>query len=149
MRATTTAADTPPRAQPPRCVPIPRVLIEHRDSSLRLSRARHLSEAGLEVATCGGPQVLARRGCPLLETGNCSLAAAADVIYTALRWRDRRCLVVLHELRSRYPDTALIVETDIADAHLVEDQVTACTVLTAPVGTARMLTAIDAALRQR
>lgn len=56
----------------------PRLLIEDPDPALRVADFHRFTEAGLDVALCSGPDHDER--CPLVEHGDCPLAAAADVI---------------------------------------------------------------------
>jgi hypothetical protein len=79
----------------------PRVLVEGPDSWAWRPR---LTAAGFEVATCRGPSPYEQ--CPLLISGVCATAAAADTIVCDLPLADRANVV--EALAESYPLTRVV-----------------------------------------
>jgi len=95
------------------------VLIEHPDEAAGLAIASGLRFAGYAVAVCPGP--LGHGQCPLTGPAGCAPAHDADLVVCSLGYERVPAREVLRELRTRYPDTPLMVEvpSDI-DADLRE-----------------------------
>lgn len=86
------------------------------------------------------------RRCPLITSGDCALAAGADVIYTSLRWHNPDSRDVLQALRARYPSTSVVVEIPEPDVKKFADILTGCRLVPVPSGRETMLGAIRDAL---
>ncbi|HSK23180.1 MAG TPA: hypothetical protein VK906_08395 [Egicoccus sp.] len=95
----------------------PRVVVEERDPSLRRLAGDHLRRSGFEVASCGGPEQLSRRRCPLEEGGRCPAIVDADVVVSSLRSDTPRHVAVVGALRRRYPGTPLLIVAPPLIAH--------------------------------
>jgi hypothetical protein len=97
----------------------PRVLIEHPDEAAGLAIASGLRFAGYAVGVCPGPR--GHGQCPLTGPAGCAPAHDADLVVCSLGYEREVAREVLRELRTRYPDTPLMVEvpSDI-DADLLE-----------------------------
>jgi len=97
----------------------PRILVEHPDEAAGLAIASCLRFAGYAVAICPGPR--GHGPCPLTGPAGCAPAHDADVVVCSLGYEHEAAREVLHELRTRYPDTPLLVDvpSDI-DADLRE-----------------------------
>ena len=95
------------------------MLIEHPDEAAGLAIASGLRFAGYAVAVCPGPQ--GHGQCPLTGPAGCAPAHDADLVVCSLGYEREVAREVLRELRTRYPDTPLMVEvpSDI-DADLLE-----------------------------
>ena len=85
----------------------PRVLVEHPDEETGLAIASGLRFAGYSVAVCPGPR--GRRRCPLTGPAGCAPAHDADLVVCSLGYEQETAQEVLRELRTQYPDTALLV----------------------------------------
>src|SRR5271167_572079 len=86
----------------------PRVLVEHPDEATGLAIASGLRFAGYAVAVCPGPP--GRGQCPLTGPAGCAPAHDADLVVCSLGYEHDAAREVLRELRTRYPDTPLLVE---------------------------------------
>jgi hypothetical protein len=97
----------------------PRVLIEHPDEAAGLAIASGLRFVGYAVGVCPGPR--GHGQCPLTGPAGCAPAHDADLVVCSLGYEREVAREVLRELRTRYPDTPLMVEvpSDI-DADLLE-----------------------------
>ncbi len=85
------------------------MLVEHPDAATGLEIASGLRFAGYAVAVCPGP---AGHGqCPLTGPAGCAPAHDADIVVCSLGYESETAREVLRELRTRYPDTTLLVET--------------------------------------
>ena len=126
----------------------PRVLIEDPDGAIRSTSERFLLREGFDVASCGGPEEMGRRACPLLTTGSCTLTAGADMVYTSLRWHHPQSREVLRALRVRHPRTPLVVEIPSPAAERLQEVLEGCHVVHMPVGRTAMVGAIRGALAQ-
>src|ERR1035438_10438820 len=108
----------------------PRVLVEHPDEAVGLEISSGLRFAGYAVAVCPGPAGHGR--CPLTGPAGCAPAHDADLVVCSLGYENEAAREVLSELRSRYPDTQLVVEVppdmDAGLSELLEG----CTKLPAP-----------------
>jgi hypothetical protein len=100
------------------------------------------------VAICRGPDASAAPAtrCPLHRLEPCAVVEGADVVLTALGLdRDEACGVV-HRLRTRYPDTPLVVEATVTETMELGDELAGCTVLPPNTEPARVAEAVIAAL---
>jgi len=86
----------------------PRVLVEHPDERAGLDIASGLRYAGYAVAICPGPRGHAK--CPLTGPAGCAPAHDADLVVCSLGVEREAAREILNELRTRYPDTPLLVE---------------------------------------
>jgi DNA-binding response OmpR family regulator len=86
----------------------PRVLVEHPDQATGLAIASGLRFAGYAVGVCPGPQGHGK--CPLTGPAGCAPAHDADIVICSLGYEQEAARDVLRELRTRYPDTPLVVE---------------------------------------
>jgi len=84
------------------------VLIEHPDEATGIAIASGLRYAGYAVAVCPGPRGHAR--CPLTGPAGCAPAHDADLVVCSLGYEQEKPREILRELRTRYPDTPLVVE---------------------------------------
>ncbi len=119
------------------------MLVEHPDEAAGLAIASGLRFAGYAVALCPGPAGHAR--CPLTGPAGCAPAHDADLVVSSLGYEREAAREVLRELRTRYPDTPLLVEapSDIdADAGLRE-LLDGCHQLPAPASTEQIVAAVQ------
>lgn len=84
------------------------MLVEHPDEAAGLAIASSLRFAGYAVAVCPGPAGHGR--CPLTGPAGCAPAHDADLVVSYLGYEGETAREVLRELRTRYPDTPLLVE---------------------------------------
>jgi DNA-binding NarL/FixJ family response regulator len=86
------------------------VLVEHPDEATGLAIASGLRFAGYAVAVCPGPR--GHGQCPLTGPAGCAPAHDADLVVCSLGYEHEAAPAreVLSELRTRYPDTPLLVE---------------------------------------
>jgi len=117
------------------------VLVEHPDEAAGLEIASGLRFAGYAVAVCPGPRGHAR--CPLTGPEGCAPAHDADAVVCSLGYENEPARAILRELRMRYPDTPLVVETppDI-DAELRE-LLEGCHLLPAPASAEQIVAAVQ------
>jgi hypothetical protein len=87
----------------------PRVLVEHPDEATGLAIASGLRSAGYAVAVCPGPHGPGQ--CPLMGPDGCAPAHDADLVVGCLDYEGKTARDVLRELRTRYSNTPLLVET--------------------------------------
>jgi CheY-like chemotaxis protein len=85
----------------------PRILVEDPDEKAGLEIASGLRYAGYAVAVCPGPR--GHGQCPLTGPADCAPAHDADVVVCNLGYERDVAREVLRELRTRYPDTPLLV----------------------------------------
>jgi hypothetical protein len=118
----------------------PRVLVEHPDDATGLAIASALRYAGYAVAVCPGPHGPGQ--CPLIGPEGCAPAHDADLVVGCLGYEREAAREVLRELRTRYPDTPLLVEapSDI-DAGLHE-LLDSCQYLPAPATPEQIVAAV-------
>jgi hypothetical protein len=119
----------------------PRVLIEHPDEATGLALASELRFAGYAVAVCPGPG--GRGRCPLTGPEGCAPAHDADVVVCFLGIENETALEVLHELRTRYPDTPLIVEVPSSTDADLRELLDGCHPLPAPATPAQVVAAVQ------
>jgi hypothetical protein len=109
----------------------PRVLIEHPDPDDALELAIAIRRVGCVVGICRGPDGSAESPtrCPLHGLEPCEAVAGADLVVTGLdldSWDGRR---VVQGLRTRYPDTPLVVLAPPDDALGLGDLLADCVVV--------------------
>ncbi len=117
------------------------MLVEHPDEATGLAIASGLRFAGYAVAVCPGPH--GRGQCPLIGPEGCAPAHDADLVVCSLGYEHEAAREVLRELRTRYPDTPLLVEapSDI-DAGLRE-LLDGCHQLPAPATPEQIVAAVQ------
>jgi len=119
----------------------PRVLVEHPDEQLGMDIASGLRYAGYAVAICPGPRGHAR--CPLTGPAGCAPAHDADLVVSSLGLERESAREIVHELRTRYPETPLLVEVPPQpDAELLA-LLEGCHLLTAPTTPEQVLEAVQ------
>jgi hypothetical protein len=115
-----------------------RVLVEVAGRGMGQVVERTLREQGYQVAVCGGPAVLRRRRCPLVQGDGCPLADGADLVVYALDLDDaddrevleahrahperRACVVVPPALVDRY--RSLLEGYEVVEAPLTPRKLT-------------------------
>jgi hypothetical protein len=85
----------------------PRVLVEDPNEQAGLAIASGLRFAGYAVAVCPGPR--GHGQCPLTGPAGCAPAHDADLVFCNLGYEREVAREVLRELRTRYPNTPLLV----------------------------------------
>jgi DNA-binding NarL/FixJ family response regulator len=117
------------------------VLVEHPDEETGLAIASGLRFAGYAVAVCPGPRGHGR--CPLTGPEGCAPAHDADVVVCSLGYEHEAAREILRELRTRYPDTPLIVEVPLdLDAEL-QALLNGCHRLPAPATPEQIVAAVQ------
>lgn len=124
----------------------PRVVIENDDGGEVWADERTLSDAGYDVATCGGPSEHNGRPCPLITTGTCALVAGADVVLNAMRLGEPQSRAVIAALTARYPDTPVIVEVDSQELVRYGPTLTGCHTVPFPMTSSDLVREASAAL---
>ena len=115
--------------------------MEHPDEKLGMEIASGLRYAGYAVAICPGPRGHAR--CPLTGPAGCAPAHDADLVVSSLALGDDSAREILHELRTRYPQTPLLVEVPSdADAEL-RALLDGCHLLSAPATADQVVLAVQ------
>lgn len=122
-----------------------RVLVESCDFVKRDVLTQVLTRNGYTVQSCGGPEATDAE-CALVSTGACEAAAGADVIVHSMRHADRRNREVLNELRTRYPDTPIVVEVPRPVVEQYPDDFDNCRVVPQPMTSNALLEALDEVL---
>ena len=119
----------------------PRVLVEHPDEKLGMEIASGLRYAGYAVAICPGPRGHAR--CPLTGPAGCAPAHDADLIVCSLGLEREAAREILAEMRTRYPETPLLVEVPPQpDAELLA-LLEGCHLLSAPATPEQVVLAVQ------
>ena len=124
-----------------------RVLVENADGAEQWACEGILGRAGYEVAVCGGPDAHGAP-CPLVERGECDLAAGADVIVNGFRLAEPRNQDVIRALRAHRPGTPLVVEAAVQEIERHADVLQGCTVASFPMTTAGLLEEVGEALAE-
>jgi len=119
----------------------PRVLVEHPDEATGLAIASGLRFAGYAVAVCPGPAGHGR--CPLTGPAGCAPAHDADLIVSSLGYEHDVAREVLRELRTRYPDTPLLVETPSNTGAGLRELLDGCHQLPAPATPEQIVAAVQ------
>jgi hypothetical protein len=104
----------------------PRVLIEYPSAGTPTVLAEVLSRVGYESAICERPADRPQ-SCRLLRTGECALAAGADVIFNGFGLANAEHRQIISELRATYPETPMVVETTRLRAEANADLLEGCT----------------------
>jgi len=140
-----TESSTPERAVTLRPQPWrwnhPRVLVEHPDEKLGMDIASGLRYAGYAVAICPGPRGHAR--CPLTGPAGCAPAHDADLVVCSLGLEHETAREILHELRTRYPETPLLVEVAPDAGTELRGLLDGCHLLTAPATPEQVVQAVQ------
>ena len=123
-----------------------RVLIEHPDEWGGLTLASVLRHDGYAVAVCPGPEQSER--CPLAGPEGCAAAHGADVVVSSLGLGRPEAREVLLALRTRRPETPLIVEVNPGEEVEWEGLLEGCDVLVSPVAPEQLLAAVRGALTE-
>src|SRR5271166_2464085 len=119
----------------------PRVLIEHPDEATGLAIASGLRFAGYAVAVCPGPR--GHGQCPLTGPAGCAPAHDADLVVCSLDYEQEAAREVLRELRTRYPDTPLLVEVPSGVATDLQELLDGCRQLSAPATPEQILEVVQ------
>ena len=119
----------------------PRVLVETSDAAEQWAMEEALRDAGYEVAVCDGPAVYGAP-CPLVERGECELAAGANVVVNAFPLRVPENQDVLWALQERCPATPVIVEARRHEVERYAELLEGCQVMPFSVTTAGLLSAV-------
>ncbi len=119
----------------------PRVLVEHPDEEAGLAIASGLRFAGYAVAVCPGPAGHGR--CPLTGPAGCAPAHDADLVVSSLGYEHESAREVLRELRTRYPDTPLVVEAPSDMDASLRELLDGCHRLPAPATPEQIVAAVQ------
>jgi hypothetical protein len=119
----------------------PRVLVEHPDEATGLKIASGLRFAGYAVAVCPGPRGHGK--CPLTGPAGCAPAHDADVVVCSLGYEQEAPREILRELRTRYPDTPLVVEVPSSIDADLRGLLDGCNRLSAPATPEQVLAAVQ------
>jgi hypothetical protein len=119
----------------------PRVLVEHPDEAAGLAIATNLRYAGYAVAVCPGPHGPGE--CPLIGPNGCAPAHDADLVVGCLGYEREAAREVLRELRMRYPDTPLLIETPPDLDAGVRELLNGCHQLPAPATPEQVVAAVQ------
>ncbi len=119
----------------------PRVLVEHPDEATGLEIASGLRFAGYAVAICPGPH--GHGQCPLTGPAGCAPAHDADLVICSLGYEHEAAREVLRELRTRYPDKALLVETPFDMDGGMHELLDGCHQLPAPASPEQIVAAVQ------
>lgn len=117
------------------------MLVEHPDEASGLAIASGLRYAGYAVAICPGPRGHGK--CPLTGPSGCAPAHDADLVVCSLGYDQEEPREILREMRTRYPDTPLVVEVppDV-DADLRE-LLDGCHALPGPASAEQIVAAVQ------
>ena len=117
------------------------MLVEHPDEAAGLAIASGLRYAGYAVAVCPGPAGHAR--CPLTGPAGCAPAHDADLVVSSLGYEHESAREVLRELRTRYPDTPLLVEAPSDIDSGLRELLDGCHQLPAPASAEQIVAAVQ------
>jgi DNA-binding NarL/FixJ family response regulator len=92
------------------------------------------------VAVCPGPAGHGR--CPLTGPAGCAPAHDADLVVCSLGYENEAAVEILRELRSRYPDTQLVVEVPPDMDAGLSALLDGCTKLPAPASPEQIVDAV-------
>lgn len=118
-----------------------RVLVESSDAVEQWALETALGDAGYDVAVCDGPSYHGAP-CPLIRTGDCPVAAGADVIVNRFRLCEPANQDVLRAVRSHWPATPVIIEATPQEREHHAELLAGCDVMAGPQSTAGLLAAI-------
>lgn len=127
----------------------PRVLVENPDFGIGYSMERLLIERGYDVAVCEGPDCNQARRCPLVATGECDLAANADVIVHSLNLDRPDHAAVLQALRERCPGARIVVEIPTPSIARHQELLEGCSILRFPATRTTLNNAVEVAVASR
>ena len=116
----------------------PRVLVESSDAAVGWALGNALDRAGYEVAVCHGPSIHGAP-CPLVQRGECELAAGADIIVNRMWLTEPANRDVLRTLPTYVPATPVIVEAGLQERERHADLLAGCRVVPAPLTTRALL----------
>src|SRR5450759_1791830 len=119
----------------------PRVLVEDPDGEAGLAIASGLRFAGYAVAVCPGPR--GHGQCPLTGPAGCAPAHDADLVVCSLGYEHEVAREVLRELRTRYPDTPLLVEVPANIDGDLQGLLDGCSRLPAPATSEQIVAAVQ------
>jgi hypothetical protein len=119
----------------------PRVLVEHPDEATGLAIASGLRFAGYAVAVCPGPR--GHGQCPLTGPEGCAPAHETDLVVCSLGYEREVAREVLRELRTRYPNTPLLVEVPSEIDAELRDLLDGCSQLPAPASPEQIVAAVQ------
>lgn len=119
----------------------PRVLVEHPDEAAALAIASGLRFAGYAVGVCPGPAGHGR--CPLSGPAGCAPAHDADLVVSSLGYEHEAAREVLRELRTRYPETPLLVEAPSQMDADLRELLNGCHQLPAPASAEQVVAAVQ------
>ncbi len=117
------------------------MLVEHPDEAAGLAIASGLRFAGYAVAVCPGPAAHGR--CPLTGPAGCAPAHDADLVVSSLGYEHEAAREVLRELRTRYPDTPLVVEAPSDTDAGLRELLHGCHQLPAPTTPEQIVAAVQ------
>jgi hypothetical protein len=119
----------------------PRVLVEHPDDATGLAIASGLRFAGYAVGVCPGPQGHGK--CPLTGPAGRAPAHDADIVVCSLGYESETARKILRELRTRYPDTTLLVEVPPDIDTDLQELLEGCQRLPAPASPDQVVAAVQ------
>jgi DNA-binding NtrC family response regulator len=93
-----------------------RVVVENANRDRALAQTAALDRAGFSVTTCGGPDTLPGRVCPLTNGDSCPWIDVADVVVHDLDLDNPAHQEVLRALRRAYPHVPVVLELAEATA---------------------------------
>jgi hypothetical protein len=126
----------------------PRILIEHPDPDRGLELGTAIRRAGFTVGVCTGPHAAADPAtrCPLHRLQPCVAVEGADLVVTALDFETKEGLEVVRGLRTRYPNTPLVILATVGETIELGDALDGYTVLAVDVDPERVAAAVIDAL---
>jgi CheY-like chemotaxis protein len=119
----------------------PRVLVEHPDEATGLAIASGLRFAGYAVGVCPGPR--GHEKCPLTGPAGCAPAHDADLVVCSLGYESETARKILRELRTRFPDTPLLVEVPSDIDTDLQELLEGCERLPAPASPDQVVAAVQ------
>jgi DNA-binding response OmpR family regulator len=120
------------------------VLVEHADEEVGLELAMTLREAGFAVAICPGPEQ--PQHCPLTGPEGCASAHGADAIVSSLGLERPEAREVLLALRTRYPQTPLVIGVSPDQQAEWRNLVKGCELVVEPVAPSELVAVVQRAL---
>jgi hypothetical protein len=109
----------------------PRVLIEHSKPDAALELASAIRKAGCKVGMGRGPDATADPAtrCPLHRLEPCVAVEGADLVVTVLGLEEEEGREVVRGLRTRYPNTPLVVAATVSETLALGHLLDGCTVV--------------------
>ncbi len=117
------------------------MLVEHPNEEAGLAIASGLRFAGYAVGVCPGPR--GHGQCPLTGPAGCAAAHDADVVVCSLGYERDGARDVLRGLRTRYPDTPLLVEVPSEIDADLRELLDGCHSLSAPATPEQVVAAVQ------